>query len=133
MIKSCILCFKLHTVLGRSSFFSLKSPSSCSLFVKVKVNITEKLYHDEQICREIIFCISSVVQNKVLDRIRGFKFFGIIIDESLDISVTYHLLVFVSFVKDGLHLGIFLGLLSTKNGNKDAHIIYETHIRSMRE
>ena len=41
-----------------------KFPGLCALFVKVKANMTEKLYHDEKSCGEILFCISSVVQKK---------------------------------------------------------------------
>ena len=35
-----------------------------SLLVKVKTNMTEKLYHNERSCDEILFFISSVVQKK---------------------------------------------------------------------
>jgi hypothetical protein len=88
----------------------------CVLLVKVKANMTEKLYHDEKSCSEILFCISSVVQKKVLDRVRDSRFFGIMIDESTDISVTGHLVVFASFVEEGLPLCIFFGLLHIEEG-----------------
>jgi hypothetical protein len=70
-----------------------------SLLVKVKANMTEKIYHGEKNCGKFLFHISLVVQKKMLDRIRDFRFFGIIIDESTDIFVTNHLVVFVGFVK----------------------------------
>ena len=62
----------------------------CALFVRVKANMTKKLYHDEKSCGEILFCISSVVQKKVLDRVRDSRLFGIMIDELTDIFVTCH-------------------------------------------
>ena len=36
----------------------------CALLVKVKANMTEKLYYDEKNYGEILFCISFVVQKK---------------------------------------------------------------------
>jgi hypothetical protein len=104
-----------------------------ALLVKVKANMTEKLYHDEKSCGQILFCISSVVQKKVLDRVRDSRFFGIMIDESTDISVTDHLVVFVTFVEEGLPLCVFLGLLHIEEGKKDACIIFETLTKSMKE
>ena len=48
---------------------------------------------------------------KILDRVRDAKFFGIMIDESTDISVTCDLVVFANFVEDGFSFCVFLGLL----------------------
>ena len=70
---------------------------------------------------------------KMLDRVRDSRFFGIMIDESTDISVTCHLVVFASFVEEGLALCVFLGLLHIEEGKKDACIIFETLTRSMKE
>ena len=70
---------------------------------------------------------------KVLDRVRDSRFFGIMIDESTDISVTGHLVVFASFVEEGLPLCVFLGLLHIEEGKKDACIIFETLTKSMKE
>lgn len=43
----------------------LKFSGLCSLLIKVKANMTEKLYHDDFFYNEIISYISSVVQEKV--------------------------------------------------------------------
>jgi hypothetical protein len=32
---------------------------SCALLVSVKANITKSMYHDENLCAEVLFCISS--------------------------------------------------------------------------
>jgi hypothetical protein len=74
-----------------------------------------------------------LVQKKILDRVRDSRFFGIMIDESTDISVTGHLVVFSSFVEKGLPLCVFLGLLHIEEGKKDAYIIFETLTRTMKE
>ena len=53
---------------------------------------------------------------KILNRVRDSRFFGIMIDESTDISITGHLVVFASFVDEGLPLCVFLGLLHIEEG-----------------
>ena len=45
-----------------------------------------------------------MVQKKILDRVQDSRFFGIIIDESTEISVTCHLVVFASFIEEGIFL-----------------------------
>ena len=70
---------------------------------------------------------------KILDRVRDSRFFGIMIDESTDISVTGHLVVFASFVEEELRLCVFLRLLHIEEEKKDACIIFETLTRSMKE
>ena len=42
-----------------------------------------------------------------MDRIRDSIFFGLMIDESTDVSVTGLIVVFATFVEDGLHVSIF--------------------------
>lgn len=90
-----------------------KFPGLCSLFVKVKANMTKKFYHDEKNCGEILFASHHWFKKK-LDRIRDSRFFGIMIDESTDLSITNHLIVFASFVEENLSLYVFLGLLHIK-------------------
>ena len=68
----------------------------------------------------------------MLDRVRDSRFFGIMIDKSTDISVTCHLVVFATFVEDGLHFHVFLGLLHIKEGKKDVCIIFETLIKNIK-
>jgi hypothetical protein len=110
-----------------------KFPGLCVLLVKVKTNMTKKLYHDEKSCGEILFCISSVVQKKVFDRVRDSRFFGIMIDESTDISVTGHLVVFASLVEEELSLCVFFGLLHIEEGKKNICIIFEILTKSIKE
>jgi len=54
-----------------------------------------------------MFCISNVIQNFFLDRIGDSNFFGLMIDESIDVSVTGHVVVFATFVDDGMFVSIF--------------------------
>ena len=56
--------FQATYYMGKEIISLHKFPSLCSLFVKVKANMTEKLYYDEKNCGKILICISLMVQNK---------------------------------------------------------------------
>lgn len=91
--------FEASYYVGKEIISFHKSSSLCSLFGNVKANMIEKFYHYEKNCGKILFYISSVVQKKVLNRVRDSRFFGIMINESTYIYVTGHLVLFASFVE----------------------------------
>ena len=62
-------------------------------------------------CADMLVCICSVIQRKVFDRVRDSQFFGIMVDESTDIYIFGHLVVFATFLEDGVPICVFLGLL----------------------
>jgi hypothetical protein len=66
------------------------------------------------------------------DRIRDSKFFGLMIDESTDISIKGHLVVFATFLEGGLPLTCFLGLLWIIDGKKDSKIIFDTLLATVK-
>jgi hypothetical protein len=47
--------FQTTYYVGNEVFLLHKFLGMCSLLVKIKVNMTEKLYHDEKSCGEIYF------------------------------------------------------------------------------
>lgn len=95
--------------------------------------MTIKLYHDDKNCGDILFCILSMVQKNMLDKVRDSRFFSVMIDESTDISITDQLIIFASFVTKDLPLCIFLGLLHIGEEKKHVCIIFETLTRSIKE
>jgi len=54
------------------------------------------------------------------------------IDESIDVSVTCHIVVFACFLEDGLRVIIFLGLIQIEDGKKDSKDIYEPLLAAMK-
>lgn len=52
---------------------------------------------------------------KILNRVRDFKFYSIIIDESTNISVTDHLVVFIIFVEKYMSQYVYIGLLNNND------------------
>jgi len=90
------------------------------------------MYKDEKTCTNLIWCISVVLQKKILCRVRNSPFFGIMVDESTNISVTNRLVVFATIVEEGLPITLFLGLLHIQDGKKDAIVIFDTLISHLR-
>ena len=77
------------------------------LLLSYKSPITNGLYHDEKFYAEMIYYISIVIHKKNLDRIRKSKFFGLMIDESTNISSISHVVVFGTFVEEDLPISVF--------------------------
>lgn len=112
--------------MGKEAIRFHKFPKLCDLFVSCKAPMTEKLYHDEKACIDMASAISNLIQRQILDRIRDSKFFGIIIDESINISVQGHIVVFVTFLEGSLRCTYLLGLFPIVDDNKDFKIIFDT-------
>ena len=55
------------------------------------------------------------------------------IDESTDVSVTGHIVVFVYFVEEGLHVVVFLGLIQISDGKKNSKEIYDALLAALKE
>ena len=126
-----ITLFRLAYFLAKETVPLTKFPYLYKLLLKSKSNIIESLYHDEKSCAEMLFFIPNVIQKKNLDRIRDSNFFGLMIDESTDVSVTGHVVVFATFVEDGLSVSIFMGLFEIANDKKNAEEIFQKLLKSM--
>jgi len=59
-------------------------------------------------------------------------FFGIKIDEYIDICVTSHLIVFATFIEEGLHITVFLGLLEIEVGKYNVIVIFDCLINHLK-
>ena len=55
------------------------------------------------------------------------------IDESTDVSVTWHIVVFASFVEEGLPIVVFLGLIQIEDGKKDSKQIFEALLVALKK
>ena len=61
------------------------------------------------------------------------KFFGLMIDESTDISSTGYVVVFGIFVEEGLPISVFLSLFEVPNRKMDAGLIFEGLQKKIKE
>ena len=135
--KSCdealLTLFRAAYYLDRKTIPFCKYSTLYDLLLTCKSLITNGLYYDEKSCAEMIYYISTVVHKKNLDRIRDSKFFGLMIDELIDISSTSHVVVFDTFVEEGLPISVFLDLFEVPNGKKDSDLIFESLQKRIKE
>ena len=106
-IGQCVCDKTLQTIFKAIYFTKERSLSYskfhalCKLLMYVNILITSSMYQDEKNCSDLIKCISVVIQKKIMCRIRNSSFFGIMIDKSTNISVTGHLVIFATIIKEG--------------------------------
>ena len=110
------ILFKANYFTGKQSLPYSKFLALCKLIIYVNAPITASMYQDEKFCIDLISCISTVIQKKIICRFRNSPLFGIIVDESTDISATGHLVMFAIIVKEGLPITMFLGLFKLDGG-----------------
>ena len=116
------LCNEVMMCLFRTAYFISKEglsfhkfPSLCVLLLTCKTLLPEKFYYDEKVCSEMVFAISSVITSNILDWMRDL-FFCWMIDESTDILVTRHLVVFATIIEGSLLITCFFDLLCIEGG-----------------
>ena len=117
--------FKAAYFLGKETIGYCKFLALCELFLSIHANIITKLYHDEKACAEMFFYNLRVVQKKILDRVRNLEFYGIMIDESIDVRVTSHIVVFACCS--------LLGLIQISDEKKNSKEIYDALLGAMKE
>ena len=100
--------------------------------MSVNAPITSSMYQDEKACGDLITCISAVLKKKILCRIQNSLFFGIMIDESTDISATSYHVMFATIVEEGLPKTVFLGLLQLDGFRKNSASIFDCVISQLR-
>ncbi|KAL3702535.1 hypothetical protein R1sor_020557 [Riccia sorocarpa] len=116
--KATVKCDESMVILLRAAYFTAKESLAFSTFPNLThllsictSDLPRRLYRDDKSCIEFIYYMSQVIQVVVLDRVKTSPFWGLMIDESTDVSVTSHLVVFCSILEEGQIKTAFLGLL----------------------
>ena len=94
----------------------------CALQLCNGTHLTRKLYQDTSACTEFIKIISDFLESNLLEKLRQSPALGVMIDESTDLSVEKHLIVYVSYLEDGHLRTSFLTLL--KLVSADSNTVY---------
>ncbi|MCO5594034.1 hypothetical protein L7F22_048053 [Adiantum nelumboides] len=81
-------------------------------------NLMRDLYQNDKSCSSFVRYISEDLLTKVLQRIRAY-FFSIMVDESIDVNLVQHMIVYASFMEDSEPMTVFLGLLEIEQGTSE--------------
>ena len=66
--------FKAAYFTGKQFLPYSKFPALCKLLMSVNAPITASMYQDEKTCSDLIFYISTVLQQKIVCRIHNYPF-----------------------------------------------------------
>lgn len=92
--------------LFRSAYFIAKNNLSFSLFSRLishmqdcMVPYSTSLYNDDKSCAEMIFCMAKYLMDFTLKKVTSSRWFGVMIDESTDISSHGHMVIYLSYLE----------------------------------
>ena len=112
----------LH-ILFKSAYYVAKNNHAFTSFsclldllrsVSVK-NITS-LYNDDKACADIVHCIATSIMDETLDKVRQSPWFGVTVDESTDISIHHHMIIYLSYLEDeSVPCSTFYGMVRTND------------------
>lgn len=99
-------------------------PELCALQICNGTLLTRKLYQDTYACSQFIKIISDYFDQTLLEKLRESPALGIMVDESTDLSMEKHLIVYMNYLEQGNLRTSFLTLL--KLVSADANAVYNT-------
>ena len=99
--------FRSTYFLSKETLPFTKFASLCKLLLRSKSNITESLYMMKSLVLKWCFVFQMQFRKKNMDRIRESIFFELMIDESTNISVIGHVVVFACLERMGSVLAFF--------------------------
>ncbi|MCO5603035.1 hypothetical protein L7F22_057178 [Adiantum nelumboides] len=82
-------------------------------------NIPENMYNNDKACASFVHYIGKGLEVEYLAHARRSPFFGLMVDESTDISIEEHMIVYVSYIKDNEPKISFLYLLEVDDRTSD--------------
>ncbi|EFJ10275.1 hypothetical protein SELMODRAFT_427395 [Selaginella moellendorffii] len=77
------------------------------------------MYKNVMACSRFITFINKVLLDQILEKVKASPFFGIMLDESTDISTSKHLIFYVTYIHDARVLTSYLGLSMVNNSSAE--------------
>ena len=107
-----------------------KYANLCTLQICNDTKLTTNLYQDSVACDEFISLISRHLDDGLIEKIRQSPALGIMIDESTDLSMEKHLIVYVNYLEKGVLYTRFLTII--KLTAADASVVYNSLVSYLR-
>ncbi|MCO5556941.1 hypothetical protein L7F22_010496 [Adiantum nelumboides] len=122
--------FKAAFFIGKNSLPFALYPSLLSLMKETGVKCMTSLYNDDKACTEIIQCLAKSIMDETLAKVRKSPWFGVMVDESTDIAIHHHMVVYISYLEKGcVPCTSFYGMIRTHDSS--AQGIYATLMLEM--
>ncbi|KAI5075900.1 hypothetical protein GOP47_0009976, partial [Adiantum capillus-veneris] len=113
---SLLNLFKAAYFIGRNNLSILLYPSLLALIKDLDVKSMTSLYNDDKACSEMLQCIANSIMHESLEKVRESPWFGVVVDESTDISIHHHLVMYLSYLEDGsMPCNAFYGIIHTND------------------
>ena len=101
-----------------------KYTNLCTLQKCNETKLTTSLYQDSNACEEFISLISRHLDDSLIEKIRQSPTLGIMIDESTDLGMEKHLIVYINYLDKAIAYTKFLTIL--KLSSADASVVYNS-------
>ena len=111
--------FKCAYFIAKEDLAFRKLESLLRLLRECGVEGLPRMYNDNKACASFILHISKALEAEIYDRLRKSPWFGLMVDEATDVSVTKNLILYATFVEGRQVRTSYLGLLEVEDGTSN--------------
>ena len=102
----------------------------CELQLCNDTCLTKNLYQEDSACTEFITLISQSLDDSLIEKLRQSPALGLMIDESTDLGMEKHLIVFINYLDKGILQTSYLTLI--KLTAADANVVFSSLVGYLR-
>ncbi|MCO5554944.1 hypothetical protein L7F22_008483 [Adiantum nelumboides] len=129
--EALMTLFKVAYHMAKKRYAFSGFPDMIGLLQDCRVPFTTSLYNDDKACVEMVYCIGKCLMDATLKKVCRSPFFGVLIDESNDISKHGHLIIYLSYlIDDCVPSYSFYGIVRINDGT--ARAIYHAVIEELK-
>ncbi|MCO5571921.1 hypothetical protein L7F22_025672 [Adiantum nelumboides] len=110
--ESMLNLFKAVYFIGRNNLSIALYPSLLALMKDLDVKSITSLYNDDKACSEMLQCIANSIMQETLEKVQMSPWFGVVVDESTDISIHHHMVIDLYYLEYGsMPCNAFYGII----------------------
>ena len=123
--------FKCAYYIAKQDLAFRKLESLVKLLRECGVEGLPHMYNDNKACASFVINISKALEVEIYNSVRKNPWFGLMVDESTNVSVTKNLILYATFVERRKAKTAYVGLLEAEDGN--AYTITECILNLLRK
>ena len=109
--------FKCAYYIAKQDLAFCKLESLAKLLGECGVEGLPHMYNDNKACASFVINISKALEVEIYNSVRKSPWFGLMVDEPSNVSVTKNLILYATFVEGRKVKTAYLGLLEVEDGN----------------